>query len=322
MSTDILNPTALYHQPLALDLTLPWHEDEKQNEKFKRYSKYALILFTLFLIVVQFLPVFNLGMDDEQDIVKTTVILEPREVPKVIEPEPEPPKPKPQKAKPEVKKAEVAKTTSKPKTSPKAEKKNVVSSQGLDRMTADLAALTKGLDMQKLRKKNVSDSTLGQVASVSVERLGKDQVTQRSGGVVVDDAMMRTDMSILADHESSNVDALEFSVGVPSTVDSYGNLGLGTRDMESIRRTLESAKSRVYSMYQRALEQNPDLAGKFKFQLIIDPSGRVSQVKMVSSELGLSDLEAEILAQIQRVNFGAQDVVQTEVNYTFMFLPS
>jgi len=311
------------YQPLALELTLPWHEDEKQQEKFNRYTKYALILFTLFLIVVQFLPVFELTGIEEEQVVKTTVLLEPREVPKVIEPEPipEPPKAKP-KPKPAPKKAVVAKTTKKPKTSPKAEKKNVVSSQGLDTLTSDLASLTQGLDLRKLRKKNVSDSTLGNVASSATERLGKNQVTQRSGGVVVDESLMRTDMSVLADHESSDVEALEFSVGVPSNVDSYGNLGLGTRDMESIRRTLESAKSRVYSMYQRALERNPDLAGKFKFQLVIDPSGSVSNIKIVSSELGLSDLEADILSQIQRVNFGAQDVVQTEVNYTFMFLPS
>lgn len=311
------------YEPLALNLSLPWHDDKAQEDKFKRYVKWAVVAFTLFILVVQFLPTFDLSSSEENQIVKTTVILEPREVPKIEEtPVPIPEKPKPiAQPKPKPKKPAVAKTKSKPKPVPKAKKESVVSSQGLDKLSSSLSALTSGLDIQKLRQKNVTNSDLGKVAKTSRSTLGKEQVTQRSGGVVIDDSVMNTDMSVLSDHESSDVKGLDFSVGIASTVDSHGSLRQGVRDMESIRRTFESAKSRVFSIYYRALSDASDLAGEFVFELIIEPDGKVSDLKIVSSELGAPELEAKILAQIKRVNFGVADVVASAVKYKFVFVP-
>src|SRR5690606_30491807 len=96
----------------------------------------------------------------------------------------------------------------------------------------------------------------------------------------------------------------------------------GRRDMENIRRTFEAAKSSVYSLYLQALHEHPELAGKFIFRLVIEPDGSISELQLVSSELGLRRLETTILERIRTINFGAKDVSPTAVEYAFSFLPS
>ena len=308
-------------EPLALELQLPWTVDQEREQKFYRLIKRTLIGVCVFLVIVQFLPVFELEYENEDELVKAVLILEPKEEP-VIEPEKKTPPPPPPKAKPKPVKQAVAKKKNKTSSAPKKEKQSVIASQGLDDLSSQLSSLTNALDMQKLRKKNVTNSERGKVANSSNERLGKDNVTRRSGGVVVDDQLMKADVSALAAHQATEVQGLDFSVQVEGNTDSYGSIRQGMRDMESIRRKLESTKSRVYSIYQRTLVNNPDLSGKFTFKLVIEPDGRVTKLKLVSSELALKELEDQILSHIQKVNFGKADVVATAVQYKFVFLPS
>lgn len=312
-------------EPLAFELQLPWVIDETQERRFYRLLKQAALAVVVFFVIVQFLPVFTLDTD-QPDIVKTTLILEPKEEPKPpeIKPEvPKPPKPKPQ-VKPKVPVKKVVKAVKKKPsaTVKKKEKVSVVTSQGLDQLSSQLAALTGSVDTKKLRKKNTTNSERGRVAQASEEYLSKDQVTQLSGGVVVDDQVMRADVAQLSAHKMAEVEGLDLSGDISATSENYGELRQGLRDMESIRRALEAARGRVYAIYQRKLTENPDLAGKFMFSLIIEPNGTVSRLSLVDSELGIKTLEEEILHQIRQVNFGEDDVVATTVKYTFVFLPS
>ena len=323
MNAMSFSSSPMQQQPLALDLELPWNVDQEHEDKFYRLIKRIILGVCVFLVIVQFLPVFELTKIEEEEVVKTTVMLEPREEP-VVEPEKPVPPPQPKvKPKPKPQKPTVAKKQSSKPAAPKKEKESVIASQGLDDLSSQLSALTGALDMQKLRKKNVTNSERGKVAQNSEERLGKDNLTRRSGGVVVDDEIMKADVSALAAHESAEVEGLDFTANIPGgTSDSYGSIRQGMRDMESIRRTLESTKSRVYTIYQRALAENPDLSGKFTFKLVIEPSGKISKLVLVSSELGIKELEDQILNNIQKVNFGQADVLATPVQYKFVFLPS
>jgi periplasmic protein TonB len=56
--------------------------------------------------------------------------------------------------------------------------------------------------------------------------------------------------------------------------------------------------------------------------MVIEPSGEVSAVKVISSELSDSDLVSKILARIRLINFGSADVLRTRVNYSLDFLPN
>ncbi|MET0379822.1 MAG: AgmX/PglI C-terminal domain-containing protein [Spongiibacteraceae bacterium] len=96
----------------------------------------------------------------------------------------------------------------------------------------------------------------------------------------------------------------------------------GGRSDESIRRTMDQNKGAIFSIYNRALRENPDLKGRFVFEMVIDASGQVSDIKLISSELSDQGLIGKILARIRMISFGADDVQRTRVNYSLDFLPS
>ncbi len=96
----------------------------------------------------------------------------------------------------------------------------------------------------------------------------------------------------------------------------------GGRSDESIRRVMDQQKGAIFAVYNRALRQDPTLQGKFVFEMVIEPSGEVSAVKVISSELSDNDLVSKILARIRLINFGSADVLRTRVNYSLDFLPN
>lgn len=96
---------------------------------------------------------------------------------------------------------------------------------------------------------------------------------------------------------------------------------VGDRDIELIRKTLDANKGAVYSLYRRALRQDPALEGKVTVSLTIEPDGSLSDVTLISSELNNDALEKKLLARIGMINFGAANVKQTKLEYAFNFLP-
>ncbi|MGH1487067.1 MAG: AgmX/PglI C-terminal domain-containing protein [Cellvibrionaceae bacterium] len=329
-------------QPVALDLVLPWQPSEDQEQKFQNLLKRALIPLLLLFLIIPFLPIMEKEYEEpETEIVITKVLLKP-----VVEPQPvpqtpekiKPPKPvekeipKPKEiVKPEPKAANIktpkknskgsAKKTA-VKTDKVEQKISVRSSQGLNELSSQLSELRGSLDLTRMKNKNLSDNTVGSAARSSRTVLGSDQVTRKSGGINVDGNLLKNESTTLAAHTTTAVDGLVENGTGPSGNQSYLSTKQGRRDMESIRRTLERTKSNVYSLYQRALLERPDLAGKFVFKILIEPDGSISDLKLLSSELNLKELEKKILSRIKQINFGAEDVSQTPVEYKFVFLPS
>jgi hypothetical protein len=63
------------------------------------------------------------------------------------------------------------------------------------------------------------------------------------------------------------------------------------------------------------------LAGKVIFELTIDPSGRVLEVKIVTSELNSPKLEAKLVRLLKTINFGSKDVDTLKLTYPLDFIP-
>jgi len=95
----------------------------------------------------------------------------------------------------------------------------------------------------------------------------------------------------------------------------------GGRDVESIRKVLDRNKGAFYTIYRRALRQDPSLEGKVEMLIVVAPNGSVESCSIVSSELNSPALERKLLARVRLINFGAQQVDQTSINYSFNFLP-
>ena len=57
-------------------------------------------------------------------------------------------------------------------------------------------------------------------------------------------------------------------------------------------------------------------------EITIDPAGRVTDCKIVSSELNSPEVETKLIARVKLLNFGKRDVEVMVVTYPIDFLPS
>ena len=101
-----------------------------------------------------------------------------------------------------------------------------------------------------------------------------------------------------------------------------GSSGKASRSLEEIRLVFDRNKGSIYAIYNRALRDDASLQGKVVLELKIAPSGVVTDVRVVSSELKAEDMEKKLLARIRQFDFGAKDVAEMVVTYPVDFLPS
>ncbi|MDO9091764.1 MAG: AgmX/PglI C-terminal domain-containing protein [Rubrivivax sp.] len=98
--------------------------------------------------------------------------------------------------------------------------------------------------------------------------------------------------------------------------------GKSSRSIEDIKLVFERNKGAIYAIYNRALREDPALQGKVVLELKIAPSGEVTGLRIVSSELKAEELEKRLLARIRSFDFGAKDVEVMVVTWPVDFLPS
>jgi periplasmic protein TonB len=101
-----------------------------------------------------------------------------------------------------------------------------------------------------------------------------------------------------------------------------GGGGKASRSLEDIKLVFERNKGAIYALYNRALRDEPGLQGKVVLELKIAPTGEVTGLRIVSSELKAAELEAKLLARIRQFDFGAKDVAVMVVTWPVDFLPS
>jgi TonB family protein len=98
--------------------------------------------------------------------------------------------------------------------------------------------------------------------------------------------------------------------------------GKASRSIEDVRLVFDRNKGSIYSIYNRALREEPGLQGKVVLKLTIAPSGGVVEIRIESSELKAPELEAKLLARIKQFDFGSKDVNSLTLSYPVDFLPS
>jgi outer membrane biosynthesis protein TonB len=305
---------------LLNDFVLPWEATRKEDERFRKTLKRLLLVFLLLAIVFPWLPLPEIEREQAEIVPPTLakVILQQK-----LPAPPPPPKPEPVQTEKPVEKAAA------PARKKKAEqaRKNVAK-MGVAAFSDQLQSLRSSLDVAKLQARNTNVTT-GAAAKTTRSVLGRDSASRTSGGVSSD---------VMSSNGSGTQLAGRSGVAVagPGGGDGDGNGSGGARgngggnsrssvsggrDMESIRRVFEQHKGAIYAIYNRALRRDPEIRGKYVFNIVIDPSGAISSIKLVSSELGNSKLEKKLLTRIRVINFGPEDVEATPVNYKFDFLP-
>jgi outer membrane biosynthesis protein TonB len=98
--------------------------------------------------------------------------------------------------------------------------------------------------------------------------------------------------------------------------------GKPARSVEEIRLVFERHKGAIYALYQRALREDTSLQGKVVLELRIEPSGQVTALRVVSSDLKAPELEGRLAARVRQFDFGAKDVGVMVVTWPVDFLPS
>ncbi|MEP0175245.1 MAG: AgmX/PglI C-terminal domain-containing protein [Paraglaciecola sp.] len=322
---------------------LPWSSSSAENKRFTTITVIVLCITLIFAAFVKFQELPERPRAEKEKVpAQLTRIMAPRKVeppkpkpipkpePKPIEPEPVKPKPEPKKEPPKPKPLEPKKAQPKPEpvkvnvptqaeiteqAKAKAQQSGVLAFQD------DLASLRDDSSINNLAD---TETIKGAGASDQTQRkfVGK-KVAGNSGGV--DTSQLTTDIG--SKGELKGTKTTEYAApteGLASIAAKQlvvDDQVIGSRDLESIRKVLDANKGAIYAIYRRALRSDPSLEGKLTVNLTIEPSGAVSTVKLVFSELESDTLETKLLRRIKLINFGEQSVTQTLLDYSFNFLP-
>ncbi|TKB46087.1 AgmX/PglI C-terminal domain-containing protein [Thalassotalea mangrovi] len=314
---------------------IPWRIGEN-NKTFNRITGVMLALTLIFTLIVMLVTLPEQTREEKEKIPPQLVRIMERKVevvPPKREPIPEPkaeeevpPEPEPE---PEPVKKEEPKPEPKPQPKPEVVKEDKVKkaqekakNSGLLALSDELSEMRDTLDMGNLQNENLSNEGGNAEQTQRVILAGKAKGT--SGGV--SNATLSTDVgegARLAGRSSTEFTAKVMPTGGNESVaaQSQSEMLSGSRTTESIRQTFDKNKGALYAIYRRALRADPGLQGKVTVNLIIQPNGSVSLVDIASSEIDVDDFKRKLLARIKLINFGAEDVNETKLSYTFNFLP-
>ncbi len=301
---------------------LAWSASSGDDRRFYRLLGGTLLLLAVLGVG---LPFVQLPEELREAAVKppptlTQVVIEAKQLPepKLEKPQPlpEPPTPKdPPKPKPRPKVVEQVKPT--PKIIESARDKAAKS--GLMQFQDDLQSMRDSLDMSKMQGAHL---TQGAAKARQLDRAVISSQAQTTSGGINTAALSRDVGGVaLSGRETTRVESkLASASGTSPRPGDPANNASG-RSEEEIRKTMDRNQGAIFSIYNRALRSNPALQGKLVIKMVIEPSGKLSAVTLISSELKDAALEQKLLARIRLVQFGVQNVIRTTLNYTFDFLP-
>ncbi|MEP5764062.1 MAG: AgmX/PglI C-terminal domain-containing protein [Halieaceae bacterium] len=314
-----------------LELQLPWESSTEEDARFRKILRNLLSALLAFSLLMPFLPVEELSREKQEELPPhlARVVLEKKALPKPVpvppkpkvEPKPkEEPKPEEQEKKPEP--IEKPKPEPKPEPKPKpvdkvAEARKAAAVAGVLAFQDALADMRDSLDVESL---NQSGLSRGQSDAESVQRAVIAGAARGGSGGIKTAALSRdTGGPALSGRETTRV---ESTISANAVEHAGGQSAqLGGRSDESIRRVMDRNKGAIFAVYNRALRKDPTLSGKLVFEMQIEPSGSISGLTLVSSELTDESLTKKILARIRMIRFEAESVISTRVNYSFDFLP-
>lgn len=297
---------------------LPWSPGSDSEQRFRKILRNCFIAYLVFGILIPLLPVAERDLSRAPEIPERVVQLileQPRPVPPpkvepVVEPKPEP-KPEPRVAKVEPKPVPVDRLK---QARDKAQK------SGLLAFTDDLADLRDDKAVMEIAGARAVTGAVGEAAqnehSLLTSRVGKG-----SGGINTAAMSRNTGGAGLNARGTTQVKSTVASlVSEPDApASSSGKAG---RSREEIEMVFDQNKGAIYALYNRALRNNPALQGKLVLKLTIEPTGQVSDVQVVSSELGDEELERKLVQRVRMFTFVAKDVPSVTTTKPIDFFPA
>jgi len=305
-----------YHSPY-----LPWSILDEERRPLRTILKWVFVATLLFSVIVPFAPVPEMDREKAETVPPrlAKLVLERKQAkaPSPIET----PVPAPQK-----KKAKKAPEPKKKKTPERAVQdvqtaRKKVARAGLLAFKDELAALrdasvVAGLKKDKRLKQGTGEKTTRPQRSVIVANASK-----ASGGINTSALSRDTGGATLAGRASTKVNS-PVSRAQQARASRSRNKRKASRTIEEIQLVFDRNKAAIYTIYNRALRKDPTLEGKVVLKITIEPSGKVTALEIISSELGEPKLERKLVARIMLFDFGEKNVETMVVTYPIDFLPS
>lgn len=313
---------------------LPWTSAAAEDARFRRLLKWGLGALCVLGVVISLVPVPELTREQAERVPPqlARVILEEKSKPK---PPPPKPAPEPKREKPLEAKAEKPKPKPEPRpepepqTRPKPEPapakvqmaREKAANSGLLQMQDDLAAMRDTVDVAEVSRKATASGAAASSAQQVDRAVIANRAQTRSGGVSDSNLSRDTGGAELAQRQATRVASAQASNAARASARETRR-ETSVRPEDAIRSVMENNKGAIFAIYNRALRRDPTLQGKVTVQLVIEPNGSVSDIKLVGSELNAPALERKLLARIRLINFGAANVERATLNYSIDFLPS
>jgi len=305
------------------DFQVAWSSCKAEDKTFFSIVRKSLLAFLIMALAMPWLPVPEILREEKvkEQPQLATVVIQKKELPKPVLKPLSKPKPKVVKAKPKPK----PKVKPKKKVAPKPvdlvkKARENASVAGVLAFQDDLAAMRDAIQIDRVAR---SDLTRGSAKAEKFERkVISSNIKSSSGGINTATLSADTGGIALSGHTTTKIQSVPPGSGGLSVKAEKPNASkIGGRSDEAIRRIMDVNKGAIFSIYNRALRKDPSLQGRFVFELTIEPSGTVSSIKLLSSELNNDSLARKILSRIRMIRFGAEEVLKTRVNYSFDFLP-
>ena len=303
------------------ELRLPWEASQLDDARYRRILSTGLAVFLVLAVLVPLLPVPELTRQQRDEVPAhlARVILEKKALPEPVAVEaPAPAKPKPV---PRIEPEPVARPQPvvKPEIVPDAveQARAVAATSGVLAFADSLQEMRESVDVDALANSGLSR---GAATADKLERsVISANAAANSGGISVAAASHDSGGAALSSHATTRVAGPVSNA--PTAATTGRQAAAPGRSDEAIRRVMDSKKGGIFAVYNRALRRNSLLQGKLVFEMVIDASGSIADISLLSSELEDPQLTKKILARIRMINFGAADVATTRVNYSFDFLP-
>jgi protein TonB len=300
---------------------LPWTPSDDEQRRVRRVLGAALGLFIGLGIVIPLLP--------DKPRTPSMAPAVPDRIVEFILQQPKPkPLPKPVEVPPpkpvEVPKIEtrVERPVPVTQTEPRPDPRKKAAASGLLAMSDQLAEL-RDLDV----KTNVDARSLNAGAGERT-RVDRSILTAKvgagSGGIAVGEVSkgFGGGSTGLKGHATAKVSSASTEPSAAAEAQRSGKSAKAARTREEIELVFDKNKSAIYSLYSRALRENPALQGKVVLEVTIAPSGEVTECRVISSELGDPELERKLVARVKMFRFDDRDVATMTTTKPIEFFPA
>ena len=302
---------------------LPWTPSDDEQRRVRRVLGAVLGLFIGFGIVIPLMP------DKPRTPAMAPAV--PERIVEFILQQPKPkPLPKPVEVPPpeplDVPKIETRVERPVPvpvvQPEPKPDPRKKAAASGLLAMSDQLAEL-RDLDV----KTNVDARSLNAGAGERT-RVDRSILTAKagsgSGGIAVGEVSkgFGGGSTGLKGHATAKVSSATTEAGAAPEAQRSGKSAKAARTREEIELVFDKNKSAIYSLYSRALRENPALQGKVVLEVTIAPTGEVTECRVISSELGDPELERKLVARVKMFRFDDRDVATMTTTKPIEFFPA